>query len=319
MVFEKKKIQIETLSEYLVAMRTGSGLSLAEVSQKTSISIKFINALESGNFKNLPAGVYVAGFLKQLAKLYSVDADELICQYKKEQNIHKQMQAQVKFSGQAWPRKFFRKIVITPKLLSFLAGMLFILITVGYIVWQVWSINKTPALEIFEPANNSVIEGTTALVRGQTDPGNSVTVNDQGIFVDAGGNFKTQLGLSSGPKEIKVAAKNRFDKAVTRSINVNVAGAKVQNGDSVELKIDFTAPVALSVSLDGQANQNLTFAQGDSQTFIAKQKIIISTSDGGATKVTVNGQSLGQMGRAKERLENVPFTATSQTATGTNP
>ncbi len=319
MVFEKKKIQMETLSEYLIAVRKNLNLTVAEVGQKTAIAPKFIVALEEGKFKLLPAGVYAVGFLRRLAQLYVVDADELICQYKKEQMIDRQLKANTEQSGSFVEKKFWKKLVITPKLLSLSLGLLFVGVSIGYIIWQVWSINKTPVLEIIEPQNNAVIQGTTAMVRGHTDAGNSVAVNEQGIFVDTTGNFQTQLGLSSGPKEIKITASNRFDKQTVKTVSVNVAGQPSNAPESLMLKVDFTAAVSLSYFLDGQAMDMLNFQAGDSKIFFAKQKILLTTSDAGATRVTVNGQSLGAMGRQGERLENVPFTAPPTTATGTNP
>ena len=76
MVFERKKIQLETLSEYLQEAREALGLSAEEVAAKTSIKLFFLQALESGEFKKLPPDVYVLGFLKQLAELYSVESDK---------------------------------------------------------------------------------------------------------------------------------------------------------------------------------------------------------------------------------------------------
>ncbi|MBI5530708.1 MAG: helix-turn-helix domain-containing protein [Candidatus Doudnabacteria bacterium] len=309
MLFEKKKIQIETLSEYLVAVREDLQLSAVEVSLKTSIKPVFLQALESGNFKLLPAEVYVFGFLRQLGRLYSVDSEELIGQFKKEKTIQRQLQKQEAMMRSSWPKKAFQKIVITPKILSLSAGLLFVFLTVGYIIWQVWSINRTPSLQIFEPQDNAVLQGSFVNVRGQTDPGINITINDQSIFVDSKGNFQTQLGLSSGPKEITVTAKNRFDKSVSRTINVTSGGQVHSDGQTLELRVDFTTHVTLGFSLDDQPMQTMDFNAGESKTFTANQKILLSTSDAGSTKVTLNGTALGAMGRSKEQLQNIPFTA----------
>ena len=87
MVFQKKKVQLETLSEYLQEVRRKLKLSLKEVSTLTTISLKFLEALEEGKFNWLPSDVYVYGFLKKLARLYSLDENVLIAQFKKERGI----------------------------------------------------------------------------------------------------------------------------------------------------------------------------------------------------------------------------------------
>lgn len=308
MIFEKKKIQIETLSEYLTSVRLNLDLSREEVCKKTGISLKFLDSLETGNFKILPADVYVNGFLKQLATLYSVDQEPLIDQYKKELGISQQLSKTTdNFSG-SWRKKYFGKVIVTPKILSFGMGALFVAMSLAYIIWQVWSINKTPSLEIFQPADNSVIAASFVSVLGRTDPGMNVTVNGQTIFVDSSGGFQTQLGLSPGSEEISITAKNRFNKTFSKTVNITgAAPAPGSISPQLQLKVDFTSAVVLTVTIDSQASQTLTFNQGDSKIFMANKQAVLSTSDAGATKITLNGQVLGPMGRPKEVLNNVFF------------
>ena len=77
----------------------------------------------------------------------------------------------------------------------------------------------------------------------------------------------------------------------------------------LELNLSFTGAVAVTFAIDGQPSQTVNFGAGDNKTFTAQQKILISTSDAGATKVILNGQNLGAMGRPKEQLSNIPFFA----------
>src|SRR5438309_11368556 len=92
MLFEVKKIQLETLSEYLTEARKQSGLSPAEVFQQTGIQPKFLEMLEQNKFYKLPADVYVLGFLRLLGTLYTTDPEMLVNQYKKEQAIARQLE-----------------------------------------------------------------------------------------------------------------------------------------------------------------------------------------------------------------------------------
>ncbi len=298
----------------MVVVRENLELSVLEVSKKTAIKPQFLSALEQGEYKKLPADVYVLGFLKQLAGLYSIEADTLIAQFKKEKGIEFQINKQKEVLGGSWFKKAFQKLVVTPKILSLTLGLFFVVLTVGYIIWQVWSINKMPNLKIFEPGNNTVINASSVFVRGTTDPGLNVSINGENIFLDNRGFFEKQLGLNPGPKEIVVTVKNRFDKSVSQTINIIGTDTGGAETGRLELKAEFSAMVVLGVGIDGQAEQNFSFQPGENKSFYAKDKIILSTTDAGATKVTVNGQSMGAMGRAKEALSNVVFypqTATS--------
>lgn len=314
MIFEQKKIQIETLSEYLSAARVNLNLSAEEVSKKTNISIKFLTALESGNLSALPANVYVYGFLRQLAEIYLVDEIVLIEQYKKEKGISQQLYNAEKNQSSGWQRKYFKKLVVTPKILSFGMGTIFVVASLIYIIWQVWSINKTPKLEIIKPENNSVINSSFVQVVGKTDPGMNITVNDQIIFVDNNGNFQTQVGLSPGPKEIIVVSKNRFDKSFTKTLNITGAVPEATIS-GLQVKVDFTGTVTLNFIIDDQPEQSLAFNPGDSKMFMATKKIVISTTDAGATKINLNGQNLGPIGRNGEVINNVSFYAQDQANT----
>jgi transcriptional regulator with XRE-family HTH domain len=306
MVFEKKKIQTETLGEYLIEVRQNLNLSHDDVAAKTNISIKFLESLESGRFKILPADVYVLGFLKQLATLYSVSCEELVGQYKKEKGIERKIQTQSELEKSEWYKRIFGKIVITPKFLTLLFSLLFIFGTTAYIIWQVWSINKTPPLEIFSPHNNDIVKEAFVEVKGKTDPGILVAVNNQSVFVDGNGNFHNQIGLSQGPSQITISATNRFGKVVTKSITLSGSGV-VTETEKLILKLDFTEAVTIGYVIDSLEQQTISFSAGDSKTFMASQKITIDTSNAGATKLTLNGQSLGAMGKLKEPLNGVAF------------
>ena len=316
-MFERKKIQSETLSEYLVAVRDNLNLSPGEVSKTTGLKPQFLQALETGDFKVLPADVYVYGFLRQLAQVYLIEPGELIDQYKKEKGIQQQVSKQSSSLGSDIKKNFFSNIVLTPKVLTVFLGLFFVAATISYIIWQVWSINKAPSLTIYQPANNAVIESAAVDIKGKTDPGMQVTVNGQSIFVDSQGKFATQLGLNPGAEEIVVTAENRFNKTVSNTINITGA-APVPGDGTVVLTVNFTAPVSLGYILDEQPAVTANFNTGDSKTFTAKEKILLSTSNAGATKITLNGQNLGAMGKSGEALTNVQFLPPLQNPSATS-
>ncbi len=312
MAFEKKKIRTETLPEYLTEVRKNASLTLEEVSVKTGIKQVFLVSLESGNYSKLPADVYVCGFLRQLAEMYNVEAESLVMQFKKEKNIFVQMRGKEADEKKNW-KEFFRRMTITPKILTIVLAAVFVAATLAYIVWQVFSINRLPSLEVFEPRPNQVVRSSFVKVKGKTDPGMSVTVNGQGVFVESGGSFETQLSLTSGPKDIVVAAKNKFDKTVAKNITIigelepSALSASPEN--KVELRLNFTADVDVSYSLDDGEKAAASFRKGDSKVLSGQKKIVLSVSDAGATEAILGGQNLGVLGRPGEALSNISFSA----------
>lgn len=314
MVFEKKKIQLETLGEYLLEARGHLKFSLAEVSQRTGVKIAFLEALERGDFKKLPAQVYVYGFLRQLAGLYKSDGQALIDQYKKELAIQDRLVADA-VRSQSWVKRNLGRINITPKLISFAAGILFLFFTVVYVIWQVGSINKVPNLELYQPKDRQVVFGSSVEVKGKTDPGMNLQVNGQDVFVDSAGNFQIQLSLEAGPKDLTVVSKNKFDKTATIKISVVGQPEVTIAAKLAELKLEFSGDGLLEYSVDDGLASALDFHAGDSKIFFGQNKILISTSNAGATAATFNGQRLGPLGRIGERLTAIPFFARADNST----
>jgi len=315
--FEKKKIQGETLSEYLLAIRQGLGLSVEAAAEQAGVRLQFLQALEAGEFNVLPPDVYVFGFLRQLAELYFVDPLALVDQYKKEKAIANQIQRSAAVRGN-WAGRYFNRLVITPKILSISAGALIVAATLLYIVWQVLSINKTPSLEVFQPHDRQAIKDSFVDVRGKTDPGVGVTVNGQDVFVDSGGNFSTQLSLKPGPEEIDIVADNKLGKSAAVKMSVTGQADLPGSSSQVSLKLEFSADGNLTYAVDDNSPQQTLFFAGDVKTLIGQNKIVISTSNAGATVATLNGQRLGPLGRRGEQLSNIPFSA-ENTASSTAP
>ncbi len=308
--FETKKLSMETLGEYLLEVRGQFGYTLEEVSQKTGIYEKFIHYIETGKYHLLPPGVYVLGFLKKLAQIYNVSPDALQEQYRKERGIVEH-QASEKLAGKQDWKEWFKKITITPKLLTVTGSALVGVIAFLYIVFQVFAINKTPALAINEPQNDAVISGTSVNVAGKTEPGITVTLNGQNVFVDPDGNFHTTVGVAPGQKELKVEAVNKFGKKNEHKLALRVEEAQVAGVETVvpselQLELKFTKATKIQIEQDGTLLPIETVPAGATKRVIAQDKVNLTTYDAANTQVTLNGQPVGSLGKKGEKI-TIPF------------
>lgn len=301
---------METLGEYLKTARQAFDLSLKQVSESAEVNLKWLAALEAGKLENLPADVYITGVLKQLARFYRLDESALILQYQKERKIAVQItKSKNPVSGRLGA--FWRKLIITPKIMALVLTGLFVFLTLAYLVWQVLAINRAPNLKILSPQDQAILKNLSVEVSGQTDPGITVSVNGQEIFVDNQGGFKTTLGLSLGPQEILVVAKNRFDKQTDKSVKVFVQPQGQAASAKVQLNLNFTGDVLLSYSLDGGALQEKTVKAGEKLELAADGLVSLTVSDGGAVRANLNGQDLGPLGKPGEELKGLTFSPQS--------
>ena len=62
-----------SLSERLKNRRQKLGIDLTEAAKDTSISVKYLTAIESGQHNKLPGEVYAKSFLKVYAKFLGLD------------------------------------------------------------------------------------------------------------------------------------------------------------------------------------------------------------------------------------------------------
>ena len=71
---------LKKFTEELKEQREKAGITLQNVAAKTRIDIKFLEALEDGNFNFLPE-IYVKAFIKQYAKVVGLDEEEILQSY----------------------------------------------------------------------------------------------------------------------------------------------------------------------------------------------------------------------------------------------
>ena len=308
--FETKKLSMETLGEYLLEVRSQFGYTLEEVSQKTGIYEKFIHYIETGKYHLLPPGVYVLGFLKKLAEIYNVSPEALQEQYRKERGIVEH-QASAKLTSEKNWKSWFKNITITPKLLTVSGSALVGVLAFLYVVFQVFAINKTPALAISEPKNDAVISGTSVNVVGKAEPGITVTINGQNLFVDTDGNFRTTIGVAPGQKELKVQASNKFGKKNEHNLalrveEAQVAGIETTVPSELQLELKFVKATKIQIEQDGTMLPVETIPAGATKQITAQDLVSVTTYDAGNTQVTLNGKKIGPLGKVGEKI-TVPF------------
>jgi cytoskeletal protein RodZ len=65
----------------LTTIRRNRGISLEEISASTKISMRSLKAIECGEFKKLPGGIYNTNYIRQYAKAIDFDEFELLNYY----------------------------------------------------------------------------------------------------------------------------------------------------------------------------------------------------------------------------------------------
>lgn len=198
---------MHTVGQILKETREEKLLSLEEVEKATKIRQEILRALENDDYSKLPPATFIQGFIKNYGKFLGLDSNKLMAIFRREFSDKRfRPYIMTAFTNPIEKRGWN----ITPSQL--LAGIIGVIIIgfFGYLWIQYRYFVGSPSLEITSPADQATTSSPEIVVSGRTDPEMSVTINNQDIAVDANGNFKETITLSSQVDKIMVVASSRF-------------------------------------------------------------------------------------------------------------
>jgi cytoskeletal protein RodZ len=68
----------------LAAIRRNRGITLDQIASVTKISVRALEAIESGEFRKLPGGIYDTNYIRQYAQAIDYDESLILAAYRKE-------------------------------------------------------------------------------------------------------------------------------------------------------------------------------------------------------------------------------------------
>lgn len=203
--------------ELLKAARLKKGLNLSDVENGTKMRVKFLTALEEGNFAMFHSLAYARGFIKNYAEFLGTDTKVILALFRREtstQNIKVIPQGMVE-SGSSWFR-------ITPTRAALFVGILVVLSVAYYLFQEYRGFLGSPRLTIEKPKEQEVIKTGELEVSGKTDIDSTVLVNGEPATLEESGRFTKKIEVFKGATTLTILAKNRRGKetTVTRRITV---------------------------------------------------------------------------------------------------
>ncbi len=208
----------QTLGDMLKSARLRKRVSVRQAEEATRIRAKWLLALESDAWEQLPSEVYGRGYLFQYSDYLGMARKVVEDQYERERKVLMQRCERAReASGLAVaPSVRTPKFYITTRLLSYTFSATIVLVIGGYLVWQVNRFSSVPLLEIAQPvtASDGALAGVVVLddsvvVTGQTTVGATISINAQSVMVDGSGLFRQEIELARGENLIHITATNR--------------------------------------------------------------------------------------------------------------
>jgi cytoskeletal protein RodZ len=245
-----------TFGEHLRREREMRGVSLDEVSQATRIGTRFLEALESERWKDLPGGVFNRGFLRSIARYLGLDEEALVAEYAQATNDHPQIAewSPSAREGGAEPRQK------SSQRLAFLLTLLF-LVAAGAGGW--WSWNHYGSA-----------------VRAWRSPLPAVPAPKPPAAPPA-------AATASGPEVPGAAA-----GAVPQSTPIPEASGPAE----LELRVAVSRTTEVSIAADGKSLFQGRMSRGENRTFKAKDRFDVSAKNSFALVLELNGVSMPPVG-----------------------
>ena len=216
------------LGTVLRTAREARFIDLARVERDTKIRIRYLSALERGDYRDLPEPIYARGLLRNYGLYLGLDPEYLIDLYRLESGTAVERPA-MPSARRPMAARQGRSLVVSSGAIA--AAILTVLVVafVVYLVGELVTFARTPDLRITDPAADVVgWEGDEYTIRGITEPNSTVTTDglrqNPTTTADAQGAFSVRVGLVPGANVITLVANDpltgRDSAAVRRTITV---------------------------------------------------------------------------------------------------
>lgn len=205
------------LGQRLHDERIQRGLSLDEVTQATKIRPVFIKAIEHGEFHKLPASSYAQGFVVNYAEFLGLSKREALALFRREFDDVKNFSIIPERFTEPDALGFSRfKLQYTTLLIIVL-----FLIFIAYLGYSYRDSFINPEVTANIP-NVITAEAGIITISGKASPYDTVTVNNNPVYINSNGTFSKNIAVFPGKVPIIVKATNRFGRISTIERTVSV-------------------------------------------------------------------------------------------------
>ncbi len=209
--FKQKKISKgQTLADKLNKARLSQDLEWEEIHKATNIQIKYLQALENGDYNELPGDIYAKAWIKVYGEFLGLPSKELLVDYKIEKALGDRISKIDNPQPINKPNSFH---ILKPKVIKASLISILIFIFLGYLGWEINNIIAPPEVDVWEPNNNFKTTDSSIMVRGRTKAEVQLTINNELVLLDKDGNFSQTVNLVSGLNNLQISAKKKHSQA----------------------------------------------------------------------------------------------------------
>jgi len=227
--FRTRRVKTDSsIGDKLKKARTRKKITISDVEESTRIRAKFILALESDSWEQIPGEAYGRGYLEAYAQFLGLSGDGIMKQYGRERELYARHCQGAGLELAPQNRVTIPRFLLTPRFFVYGSVGLFLLLGGGLAANQLREFSSAPFLELAAPSAHAESGSSTQLVvaadsinlSGRTAMGASVKINGKDVPVSEQGNFQGSVSLQKGSNAILVEAENTNGKKSSEIVNV---------------------------------------------------------------------------------------------------
>ena len=207
---------MSAVGELFSQKRKAKKISLAKVSHDLLVKQEHLDAIEKGQWANLPEPTFAKGFIKIYAQYLGLDTSKILPLYRREYD-------ETKYPHKQSPLQIKKRLMITPNKFALLLFIVTIAIFASYLLIQYFSILSAPKLEFISPPDDLTTSVPAITIDGRSEKEAMVSVNGQFIPIDDQGKFSYQYKLTQDKNTIEIIASKRLSpkSKVTRLVRLS--------------------------------------------------------------------------------------------------
>ena len=172
----------------LETARLDHELTQDEISKKTKIPLRYLQAFEKESQNNFPDEPYCSLMLQEYARYLGLNPNDIVSIFRRDY-AKKVCDHNQKISFLSFTPQFTYTIIVA----------LLIILFSAYLIFEYIKFNRPPVLKVDWPLYSKIVE-----IRGNTDSESTVKINENLVVVDQNGNFAKKIEISTSEAKIVV-------------------------------------------------------------------------------------------------------------------
>ncbi len=209
-----------TAGEILKQKRESLDKDIKTVSLDTKIQKRFIEYIENNEYDKFDSEVFASGFIKIYSKYLGLDVEKILAIYRRSNLKEKDTKKEIRKNTPQKSKSF--KIHITPQLIAIIASVLFLLLIIGYIGYQIYKFQTPPKLSVLQPQEEQTYDVDLLTVKGSTESNTTVMINGEQVNIDDIGYFEKEITLKEGINTVNISVRKNSNSQLETSKNIKV-------------------------------------------------------------------------------------------------